>query len=180
MKNQVSWRRGGVFEVARLQSLLQRALPPTNWATSKGLITVTLVMPPTNGKGMGRDLSPVQSSVLEVATKFFILFSKGTSKSIKETTRNSRIKFAYYWLANHSQQKGVFVVQLSWGTRLELVGNLLAPFVKERSVLIRFRIRKCQPMKRRIEDTNRIIITITLVHQLEIVRDEVDWNVGES
>ena len=32
-------------------------------------------------------------------------------------------------------------------------------------------------MKRKIKDTNRSIIIVTLVHHLEIVRDEVSWNV---
>ena len=35
-------------------------------------------------------------------------------------------------------------------------------------------------MKRKIEDTNRSSIMITLVHQLQILRDEVDRNVKEG
>ena len=65
LKVKVSLRKG-IFEVAKLQSLLQTALPARICVTSKGLITVK---PPRNGMEMGRLLSPLQLSDLEGATK---------------------------------------------------------------------------------------------------------------
>jgi hypothetical protein len=54
-------RKRGVFEVAKLQSFLQTALPPTNCSVSKGL---TIVMAPTSGMEMGKSFPPLQSLVL--------------------------------------------------------------------------------------------------------------------
>jgi len=53
---------GGTFQAAKLQRFeyWQTALPATNRVTSKGLI---MAKPAENGKGMGKILSPVQSSV---------------------------------------------------------------------------------------------------------------------
>ena len=57
----------GIFQTARkLHNSLHIALPPTTCTASKGL---TALRSPTNGMEIGRLAWPVQSSVLEEATR---------------------------------------------------------------------------------------------------------------